>query len=684
MSKFFGAFKQYIAKHSKVGAYKPTSEKYDAEQMKAVLMKLPKDVVLGMESDDLMRFRDFIEVSNLLNSLYKDFYSHLQNILADLNMTGIDIVDYFIGFLNKEYMTIESKISELPKQLGGGSYLYQDMHNPKLHMSNGAKLDLKAVMEGSTESVSVLCNYMRYHLDEEYKNENADPKWFTSNLVAAFRLANEYATFKHSYDQVIYEQDYVKIAGRTICFEYENDRDGKLMALGHMIIDERVLHVNCQLREKGGKSILSRFVTNYRVKRLKINDGVVTMEFGQGDPKKHQAIASVTMAAILAYYEFLDINMKLEGLGCITLAEVLGVWGALQYICLECVQGAKITDRVFYTKEDMGEFPRKFRAEDLIVYLTKLTGVKENRVKKVLDAFEVDWKGYNDIWTLPLYKIKGYYCLPFYPIVNSMPYNLIENLMQRGGYDLEDRGKDFEQYVYKLLSEAKPQYPIVCKAACKYKKGPDDNGEEIDLVVALRDIVVVAEAKCIHYSMEPQNYYDAWNRLKGGAEQAKRKADFMREHPETFTDLGDVRNKKIIPVVLTNYPMYAGFEHEGVYVIDSHTFASYFAAGYMTKREMGKDSNDIVDAKFFYNSETEFSANFENYLKDQPVKKIHMAKMVIDEIPLLPRLAHGKCIAKTAVYKGLPGFDLSAGVNLHPDGSWTSQAVKPSGKRPKT
>ena len=667
MSIFFDAFKQYIAKHSKVGAYKPTSKKYDAEQMKAVLMKLPKDIVLGMKGDDLMRFHDFIEVSNLLNSLYKDFYSHLQEILTDLNMKGIDMVEYFIGFLNKEYMTTEYKISELPKQLDGGSYLYQDMHNPKLHMPSGAKLDLKAVMEGATESVSVLCNYMRYHLDEEYKNEKADPKWFTSNLVTAFRLANEYATFKHSYDQVIYEQDYVKIAGRTISFEYENERDGKLMALGHMILDERVLHVNCQLREKGGKTILARYVTNYRVKRMKINNGIVTLEFGQGDPKKHQVMASVTMAAILAYYEFLDISMKLEGLGGFTLAEVLGVWVALQYICLECVQGAKVADRVFYTQEDMGEFPRKFRAEDLIAYLMKLTGVKENRVKKVLDAFEVDWKGYNDIWTLPLYKIKGYYCLPFYPIVNSMPYNLIENLMQRGGYDLEDRGKDFEQYVYKLLSEADPQYPLVCKAARKYKKTPDDKGEEIDLVVALRDMVVVAEAKCIHYSMEPQNYYDAWNRLKGGAEQAKRKADYMRKHPETFTDLGDVSKKKIIPVVLTNYPMYAGFEHEGVYVIDSHTFASYFAAGYMTKREMGKDSNDIVDAKFFYNTETEFSANFEDYLKEQPVKKIHMAKMVIDEIPLLPRLAQGKCIAKTAVYKGLPGFDISAGVRNMPN-----------------
>lgn len=115
MSIFFDAFKQYIAKHSRVGAYKPTSEKYDAEQMKSALKKLPKEVVLGMEGDDLMRFHDFIEASNLLNSLYKNFYSHLQETLADLNMMGIDMVEYFIGFLNKEYMTTEYKIGTVVK-----------------------------------------------------------------------------------------------------------------------------------------------------------------------------------------------------------------------------------------------------------------------------------------------------------------------------------------------------------------------------------------------------------------------------------------------------------------------------------------------------------------------------------------------------------------------------------------
>lgn len=658
MQRFFDAYRQYIVKHSKVAAYKPTSDKYNAEQLRDVVKKLPKEVVLGITAEELMHFNDFIAASNLLNSLCKDFYSQLQITLAELNLTGKDVVEYFIGFLNKEYMTTEYKISEQQKQLPEGSYLYQDMHNHKLHMQNGAALDLKAVLEGATDSVSVLCNYMRYHFDEDYHNENADPKGFTTHLVRIFQLANEYATYKHSYDQVIYEQNFVDITGDTITFEYENERDAKLMSLGHMILDERVLHVNCQLREKGGKPVLARYVTNYRVKRVKVNDGVVTLEFGQGEPKKHLVIATVTLASILAYYEFLDINLKLEKLGGISLAEVMGVWMALQYICLECVLQTKIADRVFYTKEEMGVYPRKFRVEDLTAYLVKLTGIKENRVKLVLKAFEVDWNSYNDIWTLPLYKINGFYCLPFYPIVNSMPYNLIENLMQRGGYDLEERGKDFEQYVYDLITEAKPHYSLVCKAARKYKKGPDDKGEEIDIIVALRDIVVVAEAKCIHYSMEPQNYYDAWNRLKYGAEQAKRKAGYLHEHPEAFADLGDVSNKKIIPVVLTNYPMYAGIEHEGVYVIDSHTFVSYFTAGFITKREMGKDTNDIVDFKFFYRNETEFSANFEDYLRENPVKKIHMPKMIIDEIPLLPRLAHGKCVAKTAVYQGDPGFDI--------------------------
>ena len=69
--------------------------------------------------------------------------------------------------------------------------------------------------------------------------------------------------------------------------------------------------------------------------------------------------------------------------------------------------------------------------------------------------------------------------------------------------------------------------------------------------------------------------------------------------------------------------------------------------------------NPIVNARFFYNSEAGMSANFEKYLKEQPVKQIHIGKMVVEDIPQLTQLSPWKCTAKTVVYKGDPSFDIS-------------------------
>lgn len=206
---FFNEFKKYIGKHPKVAAYKPTSDKYDAAQLKDVMTKLPEKIVWSMTAEDLMRMHDFITVSSLLHDIYLDFYPELQNRLADFNMKGRDIIEYFIAFLNKEYCTITDKINEAPRDLPKGSYLYQDMTNYKLQIPGGTQLDVKAVLEGATDSVSLLCNYLRYHLDEQYKNMDANPQGFSTHVMQIFQMANEVATFKHSYDDTLYDQTYV-------------------------------------------------------------------------------------------------------------------------------------------------------------------------------------------------------------------------------------------------------------------------------------------------------------------------------------------------------------------------------------------------------------------------------------------------------------------------------------------
>lgn len=659
LMKLFDAYKHYIVKHPKVSAYKPSSPDYDEEKLLGILKELePMDLDFSdVERDKVI---DFLHISTYLHNLYVEFYTDVQKQMADFNMKGKEIVEFFIAFMNKEFKTVNEKMKEASELIPQGTYLYQDMANHKVELPDGTKLDLKAAMEAETDAISMLCNYLRYHLDEEYRNVDADPKGFTTNLLQLFQMADLMATFKHSYDDTLYDKTFVKMdmEEQRIVFDYDNYHNEKLKALGHAIIGERIMHVACQHRERGDKSVLERYVTDYRVKRVAITEGWVKLEFGQGNPKHHLDLVKATQAAIDAYYEFLDLDLKLDKLGGISVAETIGVWVALQYICHEALAHMEYGENdVLYTKEDLDDIPRKFRKDDLLAYVVKLTGIKPRAVVAILEALEADWKKYNYIWTAPLFKINDCYCLAFYPIVNAMPYNIIEHLMSRGGYDIDQRGYDFEQFVYKQISSVSHQYQVECIAARQF--GSKDTGEQIDLLVSLRDAVVLAEAKCIHYSMEPQNYGDAWSRLEYGAEQALRKMEYMKVHPELFAELGDVGKKKIIPVVLTNYPVYSGFEHKGVYVIDSHTFICYFNSGYITKREMAMDENPIVDVGLFYRNETEFSANFENYLKNDPVKNIHMPKMVIEDIPLLSRIEPWKCIAKTAVYKGYPGFDIS-------------------------
>ena len=41
------------------------------------------------------------------------------------------------------------------------------------------------------------------------------------------------------------------------------------------------------------------------------------------------------------------------------------------------------------------------------------------------------------------------------------------------------------------------------------KYGVQGNEEEIDVLISMKNVVLVADAKCVHYSVEPINYAEA-------------------------------------------------------------------------------------------------------------------------------------------------------------------------------
>ena len=649
MREYFEAYKKYIVKHPKKGEYKPTNfDKYDAKKLYDVYEKVDETILASEE--DVVAIENFVLISNYIHDLYLEMYKHIKNNYMHLNLRGCDIAEYIVAGLNREYKVIWNKHqTALEKVDNGSSYFISDIMNIKLQspVPGIGMIDARACLESATDSTSLLLNYLRYFLDEKQATENFNPKEFAGRIKNSMQISQLAAVLKHSYDDILYNGGFVNIdiVNKLITFDYNNYNNLKILLAGDMMFAERRSQVMMHNRENCVAPRLFKHVTNYRIKWAKINDSCIKLGFGQGEPKEHKQIVCEMQSAIDAYYEFLVGDTILPNFAKCTIDEVISVWCAIQYVALYVLSNVDY-DVSINTREDYSPVPSKILKSDLISYVVKLTGLKQTKVKAIVNALEADWTKYNDIWTSMLYPISEYYLLPFFPIINSSPYNVIDHLLLRGGFNLDDRGKQFEMFLYNKLTQNVTSFPIICMPSGKY--GVKGNEEEIDILVSTKNVVLVADAKCIHYSVEPVNYSEALERLEDGCEQVIRKADFVKNNAQYFSNLGDYSTKTVIPFVITNYPTFSGFSHKGVYIIDSHSFLAYMLCGIMSLKQMTLTTEQILGIKKFYHNEDQFSNEFIKYLSDNPIKHELLKRIVIQDLPLSVENDSWRIVSKSA------------------------------------
>lgn len=658
MTSFFDAYKKYITRHPKVIQYKPTSDKFNATMLYNVKNKVD-NTICCTENDEVL-IGNFVKFSNDLYVLYIEFYKQISNDFKKLNIKGKEIAEYIIAGLNREYKVIWNKHNEKYKDIKQGSYLLSDIMNFKLQSISPevGLIDVRAALESMTDATSLLLNYLRYFLENDFVSENADSLQFSVNIMTIMQKSQLLTVLKHSYDDILYNNGFIEIdeEKRNIIFNYENHNNLKLILAGDMMYDQRRLQVFSKINENDLTPRLYKYISKYRIKKVKINDGSIKLDFGKGNAKEFKNIISDIQSSIDSYYEFLPYDIKLPNFSGSVFEEVIAVWCAIQYIVSYVFNNVDF-DTTIYTSKDFSIIPRKILKNDLLMYIEKLTGLRYSKIKVIVSSLEANWCCYNDIWSSMLYPINDYYLLPFFTIINTTTYNIVDKLLQRGGFSLEVRGKWFEDFLYNELTYKTTSFPIKCLPAKKYCiKGKE---EEIDLLISMKNTILIADAKCIHYSVEPHNYAEARERLEDGCKQVLRKMEFVKNNCDLFGDLGDVATKTIIPFVITNYPTFSGFSYNGVYIIDSHSFLAYMHSGIMTCRSIDLTSNTIVSMKRFYNNEDEFSDAFISYLSDNPMKKELLKRIYIHNLPM-PRIFKSWSIySKSAQVKNNPIFNIS-------------------------
>ena len=131
MSDFFKAYKRYIIHHPKRMQYKPTADKaFDKGKLYDVYKEIVKDVV--PKEEDCALISDFVRISQYLHDIYSEVYKHLNDDLRHLNLKGIEVAEYLVACLNREYKVIWKKRAEAMDKAEKGTYFTSDMFDFKL------------------------------------------------------------------------------------------------------------------------------------------------------------------------------------------------------------------------------------------------------------------------------------------------------------------------------------------------------------------------------------------------------------------------------------------------------------------------------------------------------------------------------------------------------------------------
>jgi Holliday junction resolvase-like predicted endonuclease len=365
-----------------------------------------------------------------------------------------------------------------------------------------------------------------------------------------------------------------------------------------------------------------------RIKKTKITQGLVEFELASGlDTSEFYSFLFLDVQ-LRTYYDFIYnvIMPKAEGL---TLKDCLILFSMIQSIFKNVANYNKVEDDSVMRIKEFGKFPSKIKSNHLKLYLKSKTRYSTKQINYFINLLVNKKDQRLNFWNYPLLEKNGFYYVPLLSFLDPLIFVLSDKWLEDSGFDLEERGSYFEKNIKENFTEAltNKKYNFIIPNISKYTL-PDGKFEEIDLIMNLKNVVVIAEVKCIKYSLTPRDEFNALKRLREGAKQINRKAEFIVNDSEKFkNEIGDITGKKIIKIVLTNFPSYSGYILEDVPIVDYYLIESYIKSGrissYRYVTENGKiTENKLRAEEIFYNNEDEFCNKFESFvLKPDYIEK---------------------------------------------------------------
>lgn len=312
----------------------------------------------------------------------------------------------------------------------------------------------------------------------------------------------------------------------------------------------------------------------------------------------------------------------------LTLRRVLDAWEVLASLA-KALRGTLPVDTKYSTAANLLRYAPVVRRDQLTGLITRWLEVGPEVADEFIRFFTFAPGVGTELWACPLVREgKDRFTLLLAPLLQGNMPRTFDLWLGESGFDLTGKGLMFERYAREELRSMLADSAVVRDAGVRGSalKVPGVKGpEEIDLVLHLKNVVLLGEAKSQLFPSEPLEIYTYLETLKRGAGQIARKHEaVLRNRDFVLKELGlagrfPADEVEFVPFVLTNHPLGVGHPIDGIPVTDLHTLRQFLRDGYwspLTVRS-GRVSTGVAELPFYQN-EAQAAARVRDFLASPP------------------------------------------------------------------
>jgi hypothetical protein len=632
--------------------YYPFSGKYDKKKNEELYKRA---VAKGISADAL----SIISLGDYFHeTYYKEIGKELVVLHKKTNLPHAELRELYVALLNEQELLNKQKyethlnINNVFSAFDRQNAVFIGKDNPDNPQN------FTAFSEALIEFGNLFFRYMAKAKEDVTKNQSLEEADVFKFLADMIHTTNKFYGIKSHYDSCLFRGGEIKLVNQNeIIFD-----SGK----NDLILIEKIAQTTIENQKmnsvngaaayfKNSNTIpkMSTNLSNRMIDTVIISKGFATYSLKQRQQQDY--LNGLSDEIVLENYYSFYCREPLKKLNNITISKLLSLDSETSLFIYMLYKKEFPNPNTEKMDSFVKNFVPKIKKNVLKGYLKNVSTCSDSEIEQYLKMTTAELTSSKlNLYATQLLSHEDYYYFPYFSATHRNTFFLVDYWLEIADEDMKVRGKALEKHLHwKLETTIRKKYNdfrVIKKSTFQVDK---NNKEEIDLLIETKNTLIVGEIKCVKYPMYERDYSKIFNSvITDAVEQANRKAEFIIKHQDSFNEYSLV-GKKIIKIVLLNYPVYSGIEIEGVYITDLTEFIAYFRSDKMSIWETGEEDK-IINELFYYKSEDEFCNNFPSYIVNNPSSEMYKNQLQVIEasnhIKGLPKIIFTDVIPITQEY----------------------------------